>query len=155
MNEYINVSAMQEKLLKILSDTLEQFKDEENSSFLDEEFNDDYLDDKAFFIADDINSDMNKYLHMKDHKIYGNFNNIDYDYNNFINGEVEYNKPLLEDLIKRLDDNDQSAQTIRDRNFINEWFFDTFGTYGISYNFGDEISEALYVHEQEEGSEDN
>lgn len=32
-----------------------------------------------------------------------------------------------------------------DRDFLVDWFFETFGTWGISYNFQSNISEFLYM----------
>lgn len=149
MNEYINVGKMQESLCTLLKDTRESFRDKENSAFLDDSYNDDYIEELAWCMADGFNSDMKSYLHLKNHKIDGNFGNIEYDYNLFINGEVEFNIPLLNDMIKRLDDNDQSEKTQKDRDFLNDWFFETFGTFGIRYNFGEEIADRLYETEKD------
>lgn len=40
---------------------------------------------------------------------------------------------------------EDSKQANEDRDFLVDWFFETFGTFGISYNFQSDISEALYV----------
>ncbi len=48
-------------------------------------------------------------------------------------------------MIARLDDNEDSKLANEDRNFLVDWLFETFGTWGISYNFQNEISETLYV----------
>ena len=149
MNEYINVEAMRTNLFELLKGVRESFRDDENSSFLDDNFSDDYLDEISWEKAEEFNSDMKKYLHQKDHKICGNFNNIEYDYNLFRYGEVASNLPLLNDMINRLDHNCQDEQTKKDRDFLNGWIFETYGTFGITYNFGDEISERQYEYEEE------
>ena len=38
---------------------------------------------------------------------------------------------------------DDSEQSTKDRKWVVEWYFQTFGTFGIKYNFQDEISEFL------------
>ena len=92
---------------------------------------------------------MERYLHKKDHAIPGNFNDIDYDYPHHINGEFEYDDDLVRDLIKRLDERDMSERTKSDRLWLNDWFFDTFGTFGIRYNFKETMSAAIEENQYE------
>lgn len=110
-----------------------------------ENFSDKHLEDKSNEMAWQFNSDMKKYLHNPDHRICGNFNNIDYDYPYHIYGEVTYDTPLVNAMIARLDAGEDSEQANEDRNFLVDWFFETFGTHGISYNFQSDISEYLYM----------
>lgn len=47
-----------------------------------------------------------------------------------------------------------SKEATTDKQYINidrmtDWFFETFGTFGISYNFTNEISDACYQYQQE------
>lgn len=151
MNEYINVDEMYKELFNILKGERDSFKGEEEYSLICDIIDDNYLEDRSFEMAYDFNSSMKEYLHMKDHKICGNFNNIEYDYIKFRTGDYGYDSKMLQDMIKRLDDNDQSEQSKSDRSFLVSWFFSTFGAYGIAYNFGDEIYSALedYKYEKE------
>jgi hypothetical protein len=48
-------------------------------------------------------------------------------------------------MIARLDAGEDSKQANEDRDFLVDWFFETFGTHGISYNFQSDISEYLYI----------
>ena len=92
---------------------------------------------------------MCSYLHKKDTRIYGNFNNVNYDYNKFRNGKVAWNDNLLKGLVERLDNNAQDEQTKKDRHWLVDWFFETFGTFGIRYNFDSEMSDAIYNYKLE------
>ena len=53
--------------------------------------------------------------------------------------------PLVNAMIARLDAGEDSEQANEDRDFLVDWFFETFGTWGISYNFQSNISEFLYM----------
>lgn len=45
---------------------------------------------------------------------------------------------------------DTIAGIYRDcRDWLVDWFFETVGIFGISYSFGEYISEVLYQHEKE------
>lgn len=141
--DYINVDSMIEEIVEILKGELESIRNDENSSIIDTEFHEKYIEEYAFELAIEYNDDIKKYLHYKDHRIDSNFKNIDYDYNYHINGEVEFNTPLLKEMIERLDNNEQSERAQSDRNFLTDWFLETFGTFAISYNFGELVSETL------------
>ena len=143
--KYINIDNMATRLCQILKDARESMVDDEKKDFIMENFSDEYLEDYSNVMAWQFNSDMKKYLHNPDHRICGNFNNIDYDYPYHIYGEVTYDTPLVNAMIARLDAGEDSEQANEDRNFLVDWFFETFGTHGISYNFQSNISEYLYM----------
>lgn len=143
--KYINIDNMATRLCQILKDARESMVDDENKDFIMENFSDEYLEDYSNVMAWQFNSDMKKYLHNPDHRICGNFNNIDYDYPYHIYGEVTYDTPLVNAMIARLDAGEDSEQANEDRDFLVDWFFETFGTWGISYNFQSNISEFLYM----------
>jgi len=139
MNDYINVEKMQVAVFELLKDTREKMRDDENTARIDDCVSDDFINEEAFEIASSINSDMKAYLHQKDHEIQGNFNNIENNYYKFRKGEYGWNEALLNDMIARLDNNRQDEQTQKDREFLSDWYFETFGTFGITYNFGNTI----------------
>lgn len=130
--KYINIDNMATRLCQILKDARESMVDDENKDFIMENFSDEYLEDYSNVMAWQFNSDMKKYLHNPDHRICGNFNNIDYDYPYHIYGEVTYDTPLVNAMIARLDAGEDSEQANEDRDFLADWFFETFGTWGIS-----------------------
>jgi len=147
--DYVNVEEMQATLFELLKGTREEIRNDETERTIDNNFDDDYLNEYAFELASTINSEMKIYLHQKDHHIVGNFNNIEYDYYKFRTSENGYNDFLFNDMIYRLDNNEQGEQSKKDREFLNDWFFETNGTSGIKYNFEIDIYELLYEHENE------
>lgn len=142
--EYINIEKMQAILLDILTASRNGMTDEENRDTIMYEYSDDYLQERAWEMAMKFNNDMGKDLHLSDHAIVGNFNNIDYDYPYHIHGKVEYDHSLVSAMISRLDTGEKGEQAQKDRNWLVDWFFETFGTWAIRYNFENEISEFLY-----------
>lgn len=102
----------------------------------------------AWGFAKKINRDMKSYLHMKEHTISGNFANIERDYPAHITGtrwSTEYGGDdyfdLFPQMVARLDAAEDSKQAFEDRAYLEEWFFSAFGTFGIEYNFNDELGE--------------
>lgn len=150
IHDYLNREQMVKDVVELLKGELEGFSDEPLYCFLESEYNDDFLEETALEMVSGWNKDMRKYLHQSDHKIIGNFNNIEYDYCYFRTGEFRYNNDLLNDMIKRLDEGSTDEQSVKDRDFLTSWFWETFGTYGVTYNFGSELSDRLYEIEQEE-----
>lgn len=149
VRDYIDIDAMHDTLFEMFKEERENYGDDEYRDVIESEFDDERLSEEAIELAFQINTDMKRYLHKKDHAIFGNFNNIDYDYPRHINGEFEYDDDLVKDLIKRLDERDMSERTKSDRLWLNDWFFYTFGTFGIRYNFDETMSAAIEEHERE------
>lgn len=149
MKDYINVEKMFGTIVNIYRDCRDGFITDENRDCLLCEVSDDFIEESAWEMAIEFNSDMGKYLNMKDHKINGNFNNIDYDYPHHINGEFGYDSQLVDAMIERLNSGEKSEQADADRDWLVDWFFETFGTFGISYNFSEFIGEILYQYENE------
>lgn len=147
---YLNVDRLHNELLAIYKKERDGWIDEWNREFLMREFSDDILEDLAVEIAHRFNADMCKYLNMKDHKIIGNFNNIDYDYPAHINGVTGYNSSLVNAMISRLNAGEQSEQADADRDWLVDWFWETVGTQGVKRNFNNYIAERLYEFEHEE-----
>lgn len=108
--KYINIDNMATRLCQILKDARESMVDDKNKDFIMENFSDEYLEDYSNVMAWQFNSDMKKYLHNPDHRICGNFNNIDYDYPYHIYGEVTYDTPLVNAMIARLDAGEDSEE---------------------------------------------
>lgn len=148
--EYISIEKMAQRVLSILKDSRDGMLDDDNRDVIETEYSDDVLEERAWDMAYQTNNDMREYLHSKDHKIPGNFNNIDYDYPHHIKGEVEYDFPLVSAMIARLDNGEETEQAQADRDWLVDWFFETFGTFGISYNFETEMAEQVYCEKYEE-----
>ena len=139
--KYINIDNMATRLCQILKDARESMVDDENKDFIMENFSDEYLEDYSNVMAWQFNSDMKKYLHNPDHRICGNLTLVvDDRFNNKCTSCT-----LVNAMIARLDAGEDSEQANEDRDFLADWFFETFGTWGISYNFQSNISEFLYM----------
>ncbi len=149
VKDYIDIDAMHDALLEMFKEERDNYGEDEYRDVIESEFDDDRLSEEAIELAFQINTDMERYLHKKDHAIPGNFNNIDYDYPHHVNGEFEYDDDLVNGLIKRLDERDMSDRAKSDRLWLNDWLFDTFGTFGIRYNFRETMSAAIEEHEYE------
>lgn len=149
--EYIDVAKMANELRVIFLEARNSMIDKTNEDFIMERFDAEYIEERAWDIAYSFNADMCRYLH-GEHKMPGNFKNIDYDYPAHIRGEVEYDLALVNDMIDRLDADDRTAQTQQDRAWLVDWFFETFGRWALNYNFSSDIAEALceLEHQNEE-----
>lgn len=44
-------------------------------------------------------------------------------------------------MVARLDSAEDSEQASKDRAYLEEWYFEAFGTYNIKYNFSNELEE--------------
>lgn len=110
----------------------------------------------AWDFAIESNRDMKKYLHMNNHSMPGNFADIEDDYPAHITGTrwpSEYAGDdyfrLFPQMVARLDSAEDSEQADEDREYLAEWFFDAFGTFGIKYNFSNYLDEIAYMLEEE------
>lgn len=147
--QYIDMDLMYQELVSLFTEARDSMIDDQNQEFIMGKYEDAMVAEDAMETTSQINNQMKRYLH-GEHKICGNFNNIDYDYPNFRGKGVNYDHELVADMIARLDANDQSEQTQKDREFLVSWFFETFGTYGIKYNYTDRISADIYDYQHNE-----
>lgn len=157
--DYIGVEAFAKEIYNLYKECLDNYDDkEEFEQYINDLYGDqELLKNRAYEFAVEANEDMKRYLHQKDHRIEGNFNNIDYDYPKYRTGAMwasDYDGGLKEffdlvpDMIKRLDEADDSERADDDREFLSSWFFDTFGTFGIKYNFSNDLAELHYDMEE-------
>lgn len=150
---FLNFDRLFNELVELYKGVRDEFMNDSNSDYLLDMVSDDFIEETAIEKAIEFNRDMGKYLNMKDHKIDGNFNNIDYDYPHHINGEFGYDSQLVDAMIARLNSGEKSEQADADRDWLVDWFWETFGTFGLTYNFSEYISELLYEFEQEKEEE--
>ena len=146
MKEYLNMDSLKSDIRDIYNGVIENWQDEpyfEFTSYADK----DVVEECVEILAERLNEDMNKYLHMNNHRIEGNFNNV---YNDYIYIEERGDYKDFADMIRRLDEGLTDEKTNEDRDWLTAWFWSTFGTFGIRYNFETELSEALYCAGQEE-----
>lgn len=160
--EFIDTNAHYETIVNLYKETLEGFSDDDYYDCLCDIYYDEYICEIATRMTAKANRDMRKYLNMDDHKLCGNFNNIEYDYPkmlyDFTDGKIgektfTYNRELLNAMISRLNNGEDSPEAEIDRKILEQWYWDTFGTWGITYNLSEEMSSFLYdlKMEDEEG----
>lgn len=147
---FLNFERLYAEIFELNKSNRDQWITDANRDFLLSEVSDDFLDEMAFALAEKFDSDMGKYLNQKDHKICGNFNNIDYDYPHHIHGEFRYDTPLVDAMIARLNAGEESEQADADRDWLVDWFWETFGTRGLTYNLDTWIGDILYEFENKE-----
>lgn len=145
MKEYMNMDSLKSTIREIYDAQIESYKDEpyfECTMYADE----DIVEDEVNRMAERLNADMKKYLHQSDHRIEGNFNNVERDY---IYNDKRGSYADFRDMIRRLDEGVDDERTNEDRDWLTSWFWSTFGTWAIGYNLSTNIGEELYVAEQE------
>lgn len=153
--EYIDMEYMQSELSAIYTNARDNFGEtEKEKAELQARYDDEYIEELSEIMAEQFNADVKEYLHQDSHSMIGNFNNIDVAYPHHLgitNPFGSFRNPrLVFEMTERLDANDQSEQSQQDRHWLVDWFFETFGTFGIKYNFENEMSDYLYQIEQEE-----
>ena len=112
----------------------------------------------AFEFTLKANREMKKYLHLPSQRMPGNFADLRMDYPNHRTGTFlayEYEGSVAEylnlypDMVARLDAAEDSDQANEDRAYLEEWYFKAFGTFGITYNFSNDLAEIVYSLERE------
>lgn len=150
--KYLDTDTMLSQLIETLKEERDEFC--ESVDLHDWYMNDEFIEEYASRLVDRFNSDMKTYLH-GEHKISGNFNNIDYDYNiimyqvscgKYGADEIDYNHEGVASMIERLDNGDTSEIAELERKALLSWFWETFGSFGITYNFGELMSEEYYEY---------
>lgn len=156
--DYIGVENFIKEIEKIYRECIDEYDNSENIlDYLNDScYDGDYIHQRAWEFAIQANRDMKEYLHFSDHNIVGNFANIKWDYPAHITGtrwSADYNGDdyydLFPQMVDRLDSAEDSEQADEDREYLAEWFFDVFGTFGIKYNFSNYIGEIAYMLEEE------
>lgn len=158
--EWLDIEYMKSELLDILTEERNKIRDnEEDKSFFEDIYTDEDLEEKAEYMANEYNDDMEKFIKSKDYNIPGNFKVINHNYTMYKKGYDEFKVLPEEDtwygLVDRLEKNDQSEKTKADRKWLVDWFFEAFGTFGICYNFSNEVYDTMYYWEQENVDNEN
>lgn len=145
MKDFLNFDDVYDSILNIYKGVIEDFGYEHREDFYD------LAEERATFSAIETLDSMRRYVHKKNTHMDGNFCDIRDDWNHpgFVESEV---KPWgdFDAVIASIDD-----ETISDKDLEKfqawalDWFFTAFGTYGLSYNFGEVLSERIYEEELE------
>lgn len=86
---------------------------------------------------------MKKYIDSGKYSISGNFNNIKIDY------EAEHKGVSFENIVDAIRHGVSSEETEEFKNWSENWFWQTFGTYNIQYKFADAANEFLDEFDQQ------
>ena len=146
MKDFLNYDDVYETFLNLFKETVENYGMDYGSWESETE-------DYAATSAMETLESMKKYVHRKDTKMCGNFCNIREDWEycpEFIGSEIQpWGK--FDDVIKSIDDETISDEDLKKfQTWAFDWYFRAFGTWGLTYNFGEWISELEYEREQEE-----
>lgn len=129
MKRYLNFEKLYNDILSIYKTERDKYIEDEANRDALQEYDDEFLEECAYTIAEGINNDVMKYLTDHSMWIHANFNNI-----------PVYERPAIVSAIER------GCEQTLDR--MTEWFWATFGTFGIRYNFQNWMSETIYQYEQ-------
>ena len=156
--DYIGVESFAKVIESLYRECLENFDDAEDlEEYIADIFEKD-IQSMAWDFTLEANREMKKYLHLPDQHMNGNFANLYEDYPKHRTGTFwvsEYDGPVAEyfnlypKMVARLDAAEDSEQADKDREYLEEWYFEAFGTFGITYNFSNDLADIAYSIEQE------
>ena len=143
MKQYIDYENMFATVLNLYKEAV----DDEVYSRYEEE-----VEECAHNVALETVNSMQKYVHLKDHDMCGNFANIELDWNY---GKMHFSDVIpfcsFSEMVAGMDNDTLSdAQVKAVQTWCIDWFFYAFGTFGITYNFQSWISDLEYEREREE-----
>lgn len=156
--DYIGVKSFAAAIESLYRECLENFDDAEDlEEYISDIFEKD-IQSMALDFTLEANREMKKYLHLPDQHMDGNFANLYDDYPKHRTGTFwvsEYDGPVAEyfnlypQMVARLDAAEDSEQANEDRAYLEEWYFEAFGTYNIKYNFSNELEEIHSMMEED------
>jgi len=138
---FINVDDFCECVINALKEEGQSFLDYYTN--IDSEGVMDLCEEEGSRLAYNWANEFRSYCNQEDTKIYGNFNNIKWDY------ELEFKGKRYEDILAKLNAEIDDEETKEFKDWAVSWFFETFGTFGMKYNFSD----TLYTYFEEEINE--
>lgn len=154
--DYIGVKSFAAVIEDLYRECLEDYDNAEEMEELIADYYGMDIQSLAWKLTLQANREMKKYLHEKDHRMIGNFANIERNYPAHVTGTYwssEYDGDdyfgLFPQMVARLDSAEDSKQADEDRAYLEEWYFFAFGTYNIKYNFQNDLAEISYTMEED------
>ena len=154
--DYIGVESFAKVIENLYNECLENFDDADELREYIADVCEKNIQAMAWEFALEVNREMKKYLHLPDQHMDGNFANLYLDYPEHITGtrwisdyEGDDYFDLYPQMVARLDAAEDSEQANEDRAYLEDWYFKAFGTFGIAYNFSNDLAEIAYSLEQE------
>lgn len=156
--DYIGVESFAKTIENLYRECLDNYDNAEDMEEYIADVFEKNIQSLAWDFTLEANREMKKYLHLPDQHMDGNFADLSMDYPKHRTGTFwvsEYDGPVAEyfslypDMVARLDAAEDSEQADKDREYLEEWYFYAFGTFGIKYNFSNELEEIHYMLEEE------
>lgn len=157
--DYIGVESFAKVIENLYNECLENFDDADELRVYIADVCEKNIQSMAREFTLEANREMKKYLHLPDQHMNGNFANLYNDYPRHVTGvfwATDYDGDdyydLYPQMVARLDAAEDSEQANEDRAYLEEWYFNAFGTYNIKYNFSNELEEihSMMVEDYEE-----
>lgn len=146
--DYIGVASFAKTIENLYRECLENFDDAEDLEEYIAVVFEKNIQSLAWEFTHEVNREMKKYLHLNDQHMNGNFADLYEDYPKHRTGvwwASDYDGgdyyDLYPQMVARLDAAEDSEQADKDREYLEEWYFEAFGTYDIEYNFSNELEE--------------
>ena len=154
--DYIGVASFAKTIEELYRQCLENFDDAEDMEEYIADVFEKNIQSLAWEFTIEANREMKKYLHLPDQHMNGNFANLSIDYPKHRTGvwwATDYDGDdyydLYPSMVARLDAAEDSEQAGKDREYLEEWYFEAFGTYNIQYNFSNELEEIHSMMEED------
>ena len=156
--DYIGVESFSKVIENLYNECLENFDDADELREYIADCCGKNIQTLAWEFALKANREMKKYLHLPSQRMPGNFADLYMDYPKHrtgtsmafeYEGSVSEYLSLYPQMVARLDAAEDSEQANEDRAYLEDWYFKAFGTFGIAYNFSNDLAEIAYSLEQE------
>lgn len=154
--DYIGVESFAKVIENLYRECLEEFDDAEDLEEYIADVFEKNIQSLAWEFTLKVNREMKKYLHLNDQHMNGNFADLSMDYPKHRTGvwwATDYDGDdyydLYPQMVARLDAAEDSEQADKDREYLEEWYFEAFGTYNIKYNFSNELEEIHSMMEED------
>lgn len=154
--DYIGCKSFAKVIENLYRECLEEFDDAEDLEEYIADVFEKNIQSLAWEFTLKVNREMKKYLHLNDQHMNGNFADLSMDYPKHRTGvwwATDYDGDdyydLYPQMVARLDAAEDSEQADKDREYLEEWYFEAFGTYNIKYNFGNYLEEVHSMMEED------
>lgn len=154
--DYIGCESFAKVIENLYRECLENFDDAEDLEEYIADVFEKNIQSLAWEFTLKVNREMKKYLHLNDQHMNGNFADLSMDYPKHRTGvwwATDYDGDdyydLYPQMVARLDAAEDSEQADKDREYLEEWYFEAFGTYNIQYNFSNELEEIHSMMEED------
>ena len=149
-HDWLDAETLEKEITSILDSEGEDIKKDVEGSGDDPYFTELALEtvkDSGYYgdLCERIQDDMYKYVNGGDYKIPGNFERINWSWDEDHKDGIKFNE-LRNKLLNGIDD----ADTNEFSTWAIDWFFKAFGTFGITYKFRDMVNDIAYDYEHED-----